>query len=113
VNNRAKFNKRKERVRSQIKVKSSYPRLSVHISNKNIYACVIDDANSNTLCSSSTKVLKISGANITNAVIVGEKIAEQAKKSKVTNVVFDRGGYLYHGKVKALSEAARNKGLIF
>ena len=59
------------------------------------------------------KSLKISGSNIDSATKVGEKIAQEAIKKKITNVVFDKGAYLYHGKVKALSDAARNKGLIF
>jgi len=113
VKNKIKFEKRKERVRSKIRGKSEFPRLSVYISNKNIYAHVIDDRNHTTICSSSTKVLKIAGVNVANAVAVGEEIAVQAQKHKVTNVVFDKGAYLYHGRVKALSDAARSKGLIF
>jgi large subunit ribosomal protein L18 len=113
MKNISNFNKRKQRVRNSIKKKSSLPRLSVFISNKNIYAFVIDNVQNNTVCSSSTKSLKVSGSNIANAVKVGEKIAQEAVKKKITNVVFDKGAYLYHGKVKALSDAARSKGLNF
>ena len=108
-----KFNKRKQRVRRAIKIKSSYPRLSVFVSNNNIYAQIIDDQKHITLCSSSTKKLKIAKANINSATKVGEDIAKIAVKQKINNVVFDKGAYLYHGKVKALSEAARSSGLKF
>jgi large subunit ribosomal protein L18 len=113
MKNISNFNKRKQRVRSSIRKKSSLPRLSIFISNKNIYAFVIDNFKNDTVCSTSTKSLKISGSNIDSATKVGEKIAQEAIKKKITNVVFDKGAYLYHGKVKALSDAARNKGLIF
>ena len=113
MKNISNFNKRKQRVRSSIRKKSSLPRLSIFISNKNIYAFVIDNLKNDTVCSTSTKSLKISGSNIDSATKVGEKIAQEAIKKKITNVVFDKGAYLYHGKVKALSDAARNKGLIF
>lgn len=113
MNSKINFNKRKERVRFKIKSKSNFPRLSVFISNKNIYSFVIDNETNNTLCSSSTKELKINGSNIPNAKLVGEDIAKKAAKLKIKNVVFDKGGYLYHGKVKSLSDAARSNGLNF
>jgi large subunit ribosomal protein L18 len=107
---------RHERVRNKISGTSSIPRLCVFRSNKYIYVQIIDDENGTTLASASSldKDLKLTETcNIKAAIAVGEKIAEVAKKKKITKVVFDRGGYLYHGRVKALAEAARNKGLEF
>jgi large subunit ribosomal protein L18 len=85
-------------------------------SNSNIFAQIIDDEAGVTLVSASSldKDLKLeNGSNIEAATKVGEAVAEKALKAKITKVVFDRGGYLYHGRVKALAEAARNKGLEF
>ena len=107
---------RHDRVRSKIHGTSAVPRLNVFRSNSNIFAQIIDDEAGITLVSASSldKDLKIeNGSNIEAATKVGEAIAEKAKKAKITEVVFDRGGYLYHGRVKALAEAARNKGLEF
>ena len=83
MKNISNFNKRKQRVRSSIRKKSSLPRLSIFISNKNIYAFVIDNLKNDTVCSTSTKSLKISGSNIDSATKVGEKIAQEAIKKKM------------------------------
>lgn len=105
---------RHERVRSQISGTSTTPRLCVFRSNKGIYAQIIDDETRTTLVSASSldKDLKLeNGSNVEAAKVVGKAIAEKATKAKITKVVFDRGGYLYHGRVKALADAARNGGL--
>jgi len=99
---------RHERIRKQIIGTKDVPRLNVYRSNKNILVQLIDDENGVTLASASVK-----GKNIEAATKVGESIAKEAKKLKITKVVFDRGGYLYHGRVKALAEAARSNGLEF
>ena len=107
---------RHERVRSNIHGTSAVPRLNVFRSNSNIFAQIIDDENGVTLVSASSldKDLKIAnGSNVEAATKVGSAIAERALKANIKKVVFDRGGYLYHGRVKALAEAARNKGLEF
>ena len=107
---------RHERVRTDIHGTSAVPRLNVFRSNSNIFAQIIDDEAGITLVSASSldKDLKLeNGSNMEAATKVGEAIAAKAKKAKITKVVFDRGGYLYHGRVKALAEAARNKGLEF
>lgn len=105
---------RHERVRSKIFGTPAVPRLCVYRSNKNIGAQIIDDENGITLASASSLTLKLAnGGNIEAATKVGEAIAEACKKAGVSKVVFDRGGYLYHGRVEALAEAARSKGLEF
>ena len=104
------------RVRNKITGTSSVPRLNVFRSNNNIFAQIIDDEASKTLVSASSidKELKLeNGGNIEAAEKVGELLAKRAKKAKISKVVFDRGGYLYHGRVKALAEAARENGLEF
>lgn len=111
--------RRRQRLRFQLRRKSGgRPRLSVFRSGKNIYAQVIDDAQGVTLASASTleKALRESGktgANVDAASVVGKLVAERAVAAGVTAVVFDRGAYLYHGRVKALAEAAREGGLSF
>ena len=111
--------RRAARVRRQLKkVAGDRPRLSVHRSSKHIYAQVIDDANGHTLAAASTleKDLKGSiktGADQAAAAAVGKLVAERAVKAGVKEVVFDRGAYIYHGRVKALAEAARESGLKF
>ncbi len=111
--------KRAARVRRQIrKVANGRPRLSVHRSSKNIYAQVIDDASGRTLAAASTldKDLKGSlktGADSSAATAVGKLVAERATKAGVKTVIFDRGAFLYHGRVKALADAAREGGLDF
>ena len=111
--------KRASRVRRQIKkVANGRPRLSVHRSSKNIYVQVIDDVAGRTLAAASTleadlrKSLK-TGADTAAAAAVGKLVAERATKAGVKEVVFDRGAFIYHGRIKALAEAAREGGLSF
>ena len=107
---------RHDRVRSKVVGTTEVPRLNVFRSNGNIFAQIIDDENGTTLVSASSidKDLKIeNGGNIEAATKVGEALAKKAKSAKITEVVFDRGGYLYHGRVKALADAARENGLEF
>jgi len=111
--------RRAQRIRRQIKkVANGRPRLSVHRSSKHIYAQVIDDSNGTTVAAASTleKDLKGSlktGADSAAAAAVGKLLAERATKAGIKDVVFDRGAYIYHGRVKALAEAAREGGLNF
>jgi len=111
--------RRASRVRRQLKkVANGRPRLSVHRTSKHIYVQVIDDSNGHTLAAASTleKDLKGSlktGADTGAAAAVGKLVAERAVKAGVKEVVFDRGAYIYHGRVKALAEAAREGGLSF
>jgi len=107
--------KRHARVRTKITGTAERPRLNVYRSNKHIYAQLIDDASGVTLASASTMEKDFDGAagNVEAAAKVGEAIAKRAVEKNVTNVVFDRGGYLYHGRVKALADAARENGLEF
>ena len=111
------FERRRRRVRTQIRKKGGgQPRLSIHRSGRHIYAQIIDDAKGATLASASTldKTLKgKAGCNKDAAASVGKLIAERGKKAGVEAVIFDRGGFLFHGKVKALAEAAREGGLKF
>jgi len=112
------FQKRRQRVRTALRARNgTRPRLSVHRSGKHIYAQVIDDAQGRTVASASTidKDVKgqASGANIDAAASVGKRVAEKATAAGVTRVVFDRGGFLFHGRVKALADAAREGGLEF
>lgn len=105
--------RRHARVRKTISGTATSPRLNVFRSNKEIYAQVIDDNKGVTLASSSSKILKVNGGNIEGAKAVGKDIAEKCKKAKIEKVVFDRGGYLYHGRVAALADAARENDLEF
>ena len=111
------FAKRRRRNRTALKARAgTRPRLSIHRSGKHIYAQVIDDVAGKTVASASTlekDVRDQSGANIAAATAVGTRVAEAAKAAGVTQVVFDRGGFLFHGRVKALAEAARAAGLEF
>ena len=113
----ALFKRRRLRVRNQLrKVASGRPRLSVHRSSKNISAQVIDDVQGRTLAAASSLegALGVVGKNnVEAAAKVGSALAERAKAAGVEEVLFDRGGYLYHGKVKALADAAREGGLKF
>ena len=107
---------RHARVRAKVAGTSSVPRLNVFRSNGNIFAQIIDDEARTTLVSASSidKELKLeNGGNVLAATKVGELLAKRAKEAKITKVTFDRGGYLYHGRVKALAEAARENGLEF
>ena len=106
---------RHNRVKSKISGSAATPRLNVFRSNGNIFAQIIDDEKGTTLVSASIdKELKLkNGGNIEAATKVGELLAKRAKEANIKTVVFDRGGYLYHGRVKALAEAARENGLKF
>jgi large subunit ribosomal protein L18 len=111
------FERRRRRVRTALKARASgKPRLSVHRSGRHIYAQVIDDAAGTTLAAASTLDKDIkgkTGATKDGAAAVGKAVAERAKKAGVSTVVFDRGGFLFHGRVKALADAAREGGLEF
>jgi large subunit ribosomal protein L18 len=111
------FDRRRRRVRTSLRARSAgKPRLSVHRSGRHIYAQVIDDAAGTTLASASTLDKEFKGksaASKDGAAEVGKAIAERAKKAGVSAVVFDRGGFLFHGRVKALADAAREGGLEF
>ena len=111
------FAKRRLRVRTALRARGgTRPRLSIHRSGRHIYAQIIDDAQGKTLAAASTlekDVRGTTGATIDAATSVGTRIAEAAKAAGVTQVVFDRGGFLFHGRVKALATAAREAGLEF
>ena len=111
------FTKRAQRVRTAIRRNAGgRARLSVHRSGRHIYAQIIDDAEGRTVAAASTldkDVRGKAGANVQGAGDVGRRLAERAKAAGVTRVVFDRGGFLFHGRVKALAEAAREGGLEF
>jgi len=114
-----KIRARKNRVRARLRrSNSSRPRLSVYRTKKNIYAQLIDDVSNKTLASASTvehqvRVNLKSGGNIDAAVSIGHLIVLRAKKLGVKKIIFDRGSYLYHGRVKALAESARKSGFLF
>jgi large subunit ribosomal protein L18 len=102
------------RIRQRMQGTAERPRLNVYRSLNHIYAQVIDDASGTTVASASTKSAKLkTGGNVAAAREVGKLVAERAREKGVTRVVFDRGGYLYHGRVKALADAAREAGLEF
>lgn len=107
----------KKRIRKKVNGTTETPRLSVFRSNKQIYVQLVDDNAANTLLSVSSSDKDIASQKVKNktevASLVGKKIAEKAKEQKIASVVFDRGGYSYHGRVKALAEAARKGGLKF
>jgi large subunit ribosomal protein L18 len=111
------FDRRRRRVRTSLRARAAgKPRLSVHRSGRHIYAQVIDDAAGTTLAAASSldKDLKgKTGATKDSAAAVGKTVAERAKAAGVSSVVFDRGGFLFHGRVKALADAAREGGLEF
>ena len=115
---RQQAQRRTERTRRRLKaVANGRPRLSVHRSDKNISAQIIDDVNGVTLASASSlegeKGKKAKGSDVAAAAKIGKLVAERALEKGVKDVVFDRGGYIYHGRVKALAEAAREAGLNF
>ena len=114
-NTNAQRLKRHKRVRAKISGTPQCPRLNVFRSEKNIYAQVIDDVNGVTLVSASSldKSFEGKGGNIEAARKVGQMVAERAKAKGIDTVVFDRGGYVYHGRVQALAEGAREGGLNF
>jgi large subunit ribosomal protein L18 len=111
------FDRRRRRVRSALRARAyGRPRLSVHRSSRHIYAQVIDDASGHTVVAASTlekDARSSTGATREAAAEVGRRLAERAKAAGLTAVVFDRGGFLYHGRVKALADAAREGGLEF
>lgn len=119
ANQKSNFSKRRQRVRRQlVAVSSGRPRLSVHRTSKHIYVQLIDDAKGATVVAASSLEKDLrgtlkTGADVEAAKAVGKLIAERAKKAGVEQVVFDRGGYIYHGRVKALADAAREGGLQF
>ncbi|WP_009963516.1 50S ribosomal protein L18 [Verrucomicrobium spinosum] len=103
------------RIRKTLRGTAERPRLAVHFSNQRVYAQLINDDEGKTIVSASTieAALASKAANVANATKVGEAIAERALEKNITSVVFDRGGFFFHGKVKALADAARAKGLQF
>ena len=113
ANNVARL-RRHKRVRNKVSGTAECPRLNVFRSNSQIFAQIIDDVKGATLVSSSSLSLKLkNGGNIEAAKAVGEDIAKKAVKAGIKEVVFDRGGYQYHGRVEALADAARENGLDF
>lgn len=104
-----------KRIRRKVSGTTARPRLAVYFSNQHVYAQIIDDSAHRTICSASTMDKSVQGsqANVECAKSIGSLIAERAKAANISNVVFDRGGHIYHGKVKALAEAAREAGLQF
>ena len=113
------FNKKKKRINYKIKLKSKFPRLVVFRSNYNIYGQLIDKGSGNILLSGSSidkdikEEIKKCKTKIEKSTIVGNKIAELMKSKNISNAVFDRNGYLYHGRVKAVGDAIREKGINF
>lgn len=106
--------KRHLRIRNKISGTASCPRLSVYRSNAHIHVQLIDDVKGVTLASASSAKMKLAnGGNVEAAKQVGAEIAKLAKEKNITNVVFDRSGYIYHGRIQALAEAAREGGLKF
>ena len=113
--------KTKKRIKNKVKIRKKVsgtaerPRLSVYRSNANIYAQIIDDVAGKTLVAASTLNTKVEGgsSNVAAAKAIGEKIAKLAAEKSINNVVFDRSGYVYHGKIKALADGAREAGLNF
>ncbi|QQL45836.1 50S ribosomal protein L18 [Sulfuriroseicoccus oceanibius] len=116
LNRRAKRSRVHFRIRKKISGTAARPRLAVFFSNQHVYAQLIDDEAGRTLAAASTteKDVEATGAaNVAAATRIGKLIAERAQKSNIENVVFDRGGFIFHGKVKALADAAREGGLKF
>jgi large subunit ribosomal protein L18 len=115
INKSARRLKIRRRVRKSIQGTAERPRLSVYRSNKQIYCQLIDDVNGVTICSTSStdKSIEAKGTSTEVAKLVGKSLADKATAGKIEQVVFDRGGYLYHGRVKALAEGAREGGLKF
>lgn len=110
--------RRKQGIRKLVRGTSERPRLSVFRSSKHIYAQIIDDEKGVTLCAASTKSKDIQGdlkygGNISAAKLVGASLAERAKSKQISKVAFDRNGFRFHGRVKALADAAREAGLQF
>ncbi|MES2995769.1 MAG: 50S ribosomal protein L18 [Verrucomicrobiota bacterium] len=115
INRKSSRQRIHKRIRRKVAGTAERPRLAVHYSNQHVYAQIIDDAAGRTLVSASTmdKSFENAASNCDSAAKVGALIAERAKGSAIGAVVFDRGGHLYHGKIKALADAARGAGLKF
>jgi large subunit ribosomal protein L18 len=118
INRKAVRDRIHKRIRKKVAGTADRPRLCVHFSGKHVYAQVVDDDAGKTLIAAGTTEKILLGknkamANRASAEMVGKTIAERAKAKKIDNVVFDRGGFIYHGKVKALADAAREGGLKF
>ena len=115
TNRKLERTRRHKRVRTKVSGTAERPRLCVYRSNTNIYAQIIDDVAGNTLVSASTldKEIKLKYSNVAAAKEVGSLIAKRATEKNIKSVVFDRGGYIYHGVIKELAEAAREGGLEF
>jgi large subunit ribosomal protein L18 len=107
------LSQRKKRVRSTVIGTSERPRLSVFVSNRHIVAQIIDDSKKTTLVHVSTNGKTTTGTLTEKAAVIGAEVAKKAKAAKITKVVFDRNGKLYHGRVQALADAARKNGLEF
>ena len=103
----------KKRIRKSISGTDSKPRLAVFRSNKSIYCQLIDDLSGRTITSASSKEVDATGTAVEVSKKVGAKIAEKAKSANISDIVFDRSGYIYHGRIKALAEGAREGGLNF
>lgn len=103
------------RIRKKVSGNAACPRLAVNYSNQHIYAQIIDDVAGTTLCAASSldKGIEKAGSNQSTAQKIGELVATRAKEANISKVVFDRGGHLYHGKIKALADSAREAGLQF
>ncbi len=113
INRKAIRSRIHARIRKKLSGTPERPRLAVNFSNQHVYAQVIDDTKGVTICSACTKNVDMKKANLESAAKVGALIAERALAAGITDVVFDRGGFLYHGKVKSLADAAREAGLKF
>ena len=113
INRKAIRSRIHARIRKKLSGTPERPRLAVNFSNQHVYAQVIDDTTGVTICSACTKNVDMKKANMESAAKVGALVAERALAAGITEVVFDRGGFLYHGKVKALADAAREAGLKF
>ena len=116
INRKATRRKVHRRIRKKVTGTSERPRLAIHMSNQHVYAQLIDDSAGVTLVSVNTTEKAVDNANSANIAIaskVGALVAERAKSKSIETVVFDRGGFIYHGKVKALADAAREGGLKF
>lgn len=113
VSKESRRNKIRARIRGRVTGTAQKPRLSVFRSNKYIYAQLIDDVNGVTLVAASSRALTEKAPKVDSSSLVGKALAEKAMAAGITEVVFDRGGYLYHGRVKALADGAREGGLKF
>lgn len=113
VKKSADLERRKQRIRAKLNGTAKRPRLTVTISNMHVSAQLIDDVSHRTLAQATTVGSKITGSMTEKSVAIGTEVARRAKTAKITEVIFDRNGRLYHGRIKALAEAARAEGLKF